>query len=343
MKQLTILLIFMAGSVFGQNCDCKKDLGFLIQKVEKDYPGFTDKVNKNTRADYEAFTRKMVDKAAHTGTFNRCTDLLEEWLGFFQDKHLRLRGIQSNHYWTYKKLSDQTVMLRLPSFDYDDKVLIDSLVGNNLKEITSTPNLIIDLRSNGGGTDFSFDTLMPLIYSQPYYSDAVEYYASDGNIRSLEESLAAGDVRKGGEEWLNKLVKLMKEHRGEFVMVDPPDTVRQDTVYKFPRKVGLIADDFCASSCEQFILDSKHSTKVTVFGCNTYGVLDYSNTSPEPFPDQEGLFVWMPKTRSTRLPEHPVDNIGIPPDVVINLPYNMNPRDEADDWVIFVKDYLEKK
>jgi hypothetical protein len=69
--------------------------------------------------------------------------------------------------------------------------------------------------------------------------------------------------------------------------------------------------------------------------------LDYSNTSPESL-GIEGLSVYMPKTRSTRLPENPIDNVGIPSDIEINLPYNLNIRDKVDDWVIFVKDYLEK-
>lgn len=47
-------------------------------------------------------------------------------------------------------------------------------------------------------------------------------------------------------------------------------------------------------------------------------------------------------TRSQRLPEYPIDNIGIEPDVKINLPDNLNLKSDIDDWVLFVK-VLRKK
>ena len=341
MKRLVVLFMLAAVAGFGQNCDCSKMMKEIIVKVERDYPGFADKVNVNTKEEYDAFTKSLLIKASQTSTFNRCTILLDEWVNYFHDEHLHLT-MERNQFWTCKKISDSTVMLRLPSFGYDEKTIIDSLVRTNLKEITSTPNLIIDVRGNAGGIDYSYQCLLPLLYTGPYLSDAVEWYASEGNIKSFEDALATGNIRKGGEEWTKHLVQKMKEHRGSFVLIDPPDTVREDTIYAYPRHVWVIIDDFCGSSCEEFILDAKHSSKVTVFGCNTFGVLDYSNTSPEPVVTQ-GMYIYMPKTCSTRLPEHPIDNIGIAPDVEINLPYNLNPRDQADSWVVFVKDYLEKK
>jgi len=339
MKQLIVFLVLLSGSVLGQNCDCNNLLQQLIKKVKNDYPGFSDKVNALTRSEYTSFENLLVNKASKTGTFHRCSKILDEYLDFFKDAHLSI-AIETNRFWTYKKISDSTVLIRIPTFRYEAKQIIDSLVMNNFSEITSTPNLIIDLRGNSGGIDYSYLKLLPLVYSHPYFSDAVEWYASEENIKSFEEHLANGRIRKGGEEWTKKLITLMKEHPGSFVIVDPPDTVRKDTVYKHPRKVGLIMDDYCGSSCEQFILEAQHSTKVTLFGCRTFGVLDYSNTSTEPF-GMEGLYVKMPKTRSTRLPQNPIDNIGIPPDIEINLPYNLNIRDKVDDWVLFVKDYLE--
>jgi hypothetical protein len=340
MKKLSILLLFLAGSVYSQNCDCKRNLKLLIDKVKNDYPGFVDKVNVNTRKEYDFFTKKMIAKASQTGTFNRCSVILDDWLKFFKDEHLHL-SIEINRFWTFKKINDSTTMLRLPSFRYDAKPLIDSLISTNLKEITSAPNFIIDVRGNGGGLDYSYQKLLPLLYTGPYIDETVEWYASAGNIKRFEDDLASGKIRKGTEAWTRKLIKLMKEKPGSFVIIDPADTVKEDTIYPYPKKVGVIIDDFCGSSCEAFILDAKHSKKVTVFGCRTFGVLDYSNTSPEDL-GLKGLSVYIPKTRSTRLPENPIDNVGIPPDVEINLPYNLNVCDKIDDWVIFVKDWLEK-
>jgi len=339
MKKLFTLLVLLAQTVYGQNCDCTKQLENLITKVKYDYPGFSDKVNDLTRSAYDMLEKEMYDNASQTFSFHRCSLILDQYLDYFHDAHLHL-SIETNRYWAYKKVTDSTIMIRIPSFSFSSKDIIDSLITTNINELTSIPNLIIDLRGNGGGIDYSFLKLLPLVYSHPYVSDAVEWYASEGNLKSFEDALRNGKIRKGSEEWTKKLIKLMNEHRGEFVVLDPPDTVKRDTVYPNPRNVGIIIDDYCGSSCEQFILDAKHSAKVILFGCQTYGVLDYSNTSPEPL-GIEGLNVYIPKTRSTRLPENPIDNIGIKPDIEINLPYNLNVRDNVDDWVLFVKDYLE--
>jgi hypothetical protein len=339
-KLLPLLLVLISVSVSAQNCDCRKNLETTVLKLKQDYPGYYDKVNESTWMEYMAFTTGLLNHAASTGTFQRCADILNDYLKYFRDAHLHM-SLEVSRYWMYKKIDDKTIILRIPSFEYDEKARIDTMVGNHWKEITSTPNLIIDVRGNEGGIDYSYDTLNPLVYSGPYYSDAVEWYASEGQIKSFEDALAKGKIRKGGEEYTRTLIAKMKANPGGYVIMDPPDTVKMDKIYKYPERVAIIQDDFCGSSCEQFILDSKHSKKVTTFGCNTYGVLDYSNVTPEKF-IQNGLWLFMPNTRSTRLPANPVDVIGIPPDVTINLPYRLDVKDEVDEWVVFVRDYIEK-
>lgn len=69
------------------------------------------------------------------------------------------------------------------------------------------------------------------------------------------------------------------------------------------------------------------------------GVLDYSNSILVPMPTKN-LQLRYPMTRSNRLPDFPVDNIGIAPDVLITLPDNLDIKDQVDEWVIFVKEYL---
>ena len=46
-------------------------------------------------------------------------------------------------------------------------------------------------------------------------------------------------------------------------------------------------------------------------------------------------------TRSQRLPEFPFDNIGIAPGIIIPFPSTEQLYDKLDDWVYFVKNYLE--
>lgn len=48
-------------------------------------------------------------------------------------------------------------------------------------------------------------------------------------------------------------------------------------------------------------------------------------------------------TRSKRLPENPIDNTGISPDVIIPFMATEQLYDRLESWVYFVKNYLELK
>ncbi len=241
------------------------------------------------------------------------------------------------------KLSDSTFYLRITSFE-DDEAEVSAR--KHWSEITSMPNLIIDIRGNGGGQDNFYQILADLIYTNPYKSKGVEWYATENNIKMYENAIKDGKIKNGEEgiRWTNALLNEMKKKIGRFVlhpMMGHDETVINDTIFPFPKRVGIIIDDGDASSAEQFLLSAKESSKVLLFGnCNTAGVLDYSNAISEKLPSNKYELIF-PMTRSRRLPDHPIDNIGISPDVYIPYPATHQLFDRLDQWVYFVKDYLE--
>jgi C-terminal processing protease CtpA/Prc len=240
-------------------------------------------------------------------------------------------------------LSDSTFFLRIPGFDDNQS---EKFVKANWKEIMSRPNLIIDIRGNGGGSDEFYQPLSQLFYTNPYKSTGIKWYASEGNLRNFEEALKSGDINNGdeGRKWVEELVKAMKQNIGGFVvhpLMGGDEIVKEDSVYLYPKKVGIIINEGNGSSAEQFLLAAKESKKVILFGNhNTAGVLDYSNQVEENFPSGKYTFFW-PISRSNRLPDHPIDNIGIAPDVIIPFPETKQLYDKLDDWVYFVREYLE--
>jgi hypothetical protein len=241
-------------------------------------------------------------------------------------------------------LSDSTFYLRIPSF-MDDEAEI--MTKKHWSEITSMPNLIIDIRNNGGGQDNYYQILSGLVYTQPYESKGVEWYATENNIKMYENALKDGDIRDGeeGVRWVNSLLGEMRKHKGGFVvhpMMGVNGIIKNDTVFPYPKRVGIIINGGNASSAEQFLLSAKQSSKVTLFGnCNTAGVLDYSNAIDETLPSGKYELTF-PMTRSMRLPEHPIDNIGISPDVYIPFPATEQLFGRLDPWAYFVKEYLEQ-
>lgn len=80
-----------------------------------------------------------------------------------------------------------------------------------------------------------------------------------------------------------------------------------------PSRVAVLIDGRCGSSCEAFLLEARQSEKVRLIGRPTGGNLDYGNMFPHPLPS--GRTVWASTTRSRRLPENPIDDTGILPDV----------------------------
>lgn len=116
----------------------------------------------------------------------------------------------SNTFSLALSLSDSTFYIRIPGFE--DNVA-EILARKHWAEIISRPNLIIDIRNNGGGQDNFYKILADLIYTNPYESKGVEWYASKNNIQMLEDHLKIGDLSDGEEgiRWTNSLLDAMKK------------------------------------------------------------------------------------------------------------------------------------
>ena len=249
-----------------------------------------------------------------------------------------------NTFWVAMYLSDSTFYLRIPGFSSN---LANDLVKKHFSDITTRPNLIIDIRYNGGGQDNYYSEIAKLIYSKPYESKGVEWYATKGRIERKESAIENGKIR-GGEEgikWAQALVDEMKKNVGGFVThpynKNNKTMFEESTVFTKPRNVGIIINEGNGSSAEEFLLKAKQSDKVILFGnCNTAGVLDYSNAVYISLPSNN-FSLLCPETRSKRLPENPLDNIGIYPDIIIPFPATEQLFGRLDDWVYFVKNYLE--
>lgn len=250
---------------------------------------------------------------------------------------------QNKTYWLATYLSDSTFYLRLPSFGSEKTM---NLVTKNWEEIISRPNLIIDIRNNGGGQDTYYQKLLTLLYTKPYLVKGVEWYASEGNIKMFEDALKNGQILNGEEgiKWTNSLIEEMKKNKGGFVihpLMGKDKIIKYDTVYRYPKRIGVIIHERNGSSAEQFILTAKQSEKVLLFGDrNTAGVLDYSNGVPTILPSGK-YQLYSPMTRSRRLPDNPIDNKGIAPDIRIPYPATKETCDRLDSWRYFVNDRLD--
>ncbi|GGA39188.1 S41 family peptidase [Sphingomonas psychrolutea] len=218
-----------------------------------------------------------------------------------------------------KALSPKTLWLRIPDFDPSRAAPLKALLAAHKAQIDKTPNLVIDLRSNGGGSDFVYEPILPLVYTRPVYTIGIEMRASQDNL-ALRRKIA-DDIRAEAPAVAANLDIQNKQMEGNFGGYFRPDPLpfsidRLPTVVPYPRRVAVLIDG-AGSTAEQFLLALRQSGKVTLMGqSNSAGVLDFANVVGMPTPSGRYRVQWA-TSRTLRLPGDPVDPDGIAPDIRI--------------------------
>lgn len=232
-----------------------------------------------------------------------------------------------------KVLSDQTFYIQIGTFNQRNAKNIDSMIKANQNIIAKTPNLIIDLRNNGGGADFSYQPLVPYLYTNPIKSIGANILSSADNVSGWEALLKMNDIPDNQKVFIREKIALMNEHKGKFVEMGKDTEIVMDHITAFPKKIVVLINKGCGSTTEEFLFAAKQSKKVTLMGVASAGVLDYANVRDISFSCMPYALHYA-TTRSRRLDiGQGIDNIGIKPDV------NLTP---AQNWVKEAQSFLEK-
>ena len=344
---LPLLVIALSAATRAQDakCDCPRVLDYVSSKIRTVYAGYPTKINAANQSDYLKLEHKIKDAAPQIVDPDSCFLLASKLTDFFKDLHLRVQydwrysekfpermaAIRSKRYREPKEVSrvsnktgirqldSRTLLLCLPSFESDHKAIIDSLLATYAARLARAARLIVDLRGNDGGYDYVYSALLPLIYANPYLYYHYEILASPEAIEMYRENAANKAHSKELREFFSKAVKLMESRQGRFVSLSGKrvDTIRMDAVARNPSRGALILDRGTMSAAENFVQAAIQSKKVTTFGQNTGGAVDFTEVLWLKIPDFPQLQLVVPVQRSTRLPEVALDNIGISPQVRI--------------------------
>jgi len=233
------------------------------------------------------------------------------------------------------QFTNKTTYLYLNSFDSRNKAAIDALVAKNDSLIRSSENLIIDIRNCRGGGDGTFSSILPYLYTNPIRTVGIKLRATEFNANMYESYKK--DMDTSSSSYLNSIITRMKENIEGFFnpLSDKPYYINErDTVFPYPKKVGIIAHERNGSADEQLLLLSKQSFKTKIFGHTSSGAFDASNMSSAVSAD--GRFV-LGLTMSLRIgfEYFPVDDIGLQPDFYID------PFIERFGWIDYVREVLE--
>ncbi len=232
------------------------------------------------------------------------------------------------------KLSDSTLYIQVGSFSMDNANAIDSLFKANAVNLRSMPNLILDLRRNGGGGDGAFEPILPYIYTNPVVGTGNDVYSTKDNIARFAKRLGESWVQHDDSVFYNAIIARMKKHPNSFVLHAGDDTLTMDSVLPYPRRIAVLMDKGCGSTTEEFLLVARQSKKVTLMGMNSYGVLDYSNwlVGDSPCPEIE---LHYSSTKSRRINKgQGIDNIGVKPTIRLT---------DEQEWIKEAEKYLLEK
>ncbi|MDR3219878.1 MAG: S41 family peptidase [Dysgonamonadaceae bacterium] len=238
-----------------------------------------------------------------------------------------------------ERISDNTLLLRIPTFG-GSRQEIDSLIAANKSTILETENLIIDIRNNGGGNDGNFQEILPLLYTNPIRTMGVEYLSTKLNnqrmlfLLSNAEELGLDD---DGKKWFKTSYDTLESKLGQFVNLRQESVIinKYDTIYTYPKNVGIIINEYNASSAEEFLLEARQSKKVKLFGTTTFGAIDISNMYFVDSPCKEFQLGYC-LTKRLWLPDMALDQIGIQPDCYIDK--SIPPQK----WIEYVDEMLNE-
>lgn len=240
---------------------------------------------------------------------------------------------EKQHNAFFKQLDDSTSYLRIRSFDAGFIQQIDSVVIANTVLLEKLPYMIIDVRNNGGGADISYRPLKRFMYTDPVRSIGVDLLATPYNIAITLELInsISGMPDAEKKEYSDLMEKARNSNQRMFDFF--PDTTETSSPIPYPKKIGVVINEYCGSTTEQFLFEARQSRKVTLFGKHTIGVLDYANVRDKSFCD--GFTLHYPTTRSRRIDMGlAIDNIGILPDVPLDF--------DKEGWLKQVQQALSK-
>ncbi|OWK70098.1 S41 family peptidase [Pedobacter sp. AJM] len=233
---------------------------------------------------------------------------------------------------SFTLLDHQTSLVKLPSFKSKYRTQIDSLIIRHKAQLDHCEHLMIDIRDNSGGSTKSFEKLLPYLYTNPIKVDGGVVWATEDNIKDCYD-IEYPDISLQSKLNMKKDVKKLREHLGEHYQLYDEEIIKFSRILKYPSRISILINDGTASSAELFLLRAEQSKKVTLYGQNTSGAVDYGEIVSINLPCKFYSLNY-PASKSLHSIKRPLDNIGIAPNVSI-------PESETD-WIEFIIKYKSK-
>jgi C-terminal processing protease CtpA/Prc len=210
-----------------------------------------------------------------------------------------------------------------PNFYGDSYEQLQYLLKKHEQKLSSTKYWIIDLRNNDGGDYRVGMQLLKYIYDKPMVDYNTEMRMTETNFLYWYNTYVKYTYENADtatKQELDSLFTVMKSNYGKMYNRTGAiaDTIKLDKVYRFPQKFGFIINANTVSSGELFTIVARQSSKVTVFGSNSGGMMDYGDPVAYKI-NGSTIKVDIPLDRQLWLNEgFSVDKEGIKPDIYLS-------------------------
>jgi len=225
---------------------------------------------------------------------------------------------------TIRFIGESTIVVSVPSHSPEYAAVLNQLVGECRERILNAASLIIDIRGDEGGSSWTTSVLMPFLVTKAKRPDRATgkpvVLSSQDNIAYFEQMKSQGWVPA-------HLVERLKSNVGKLVPFSDSDTAgsdqeatADDTATMRPHNGAILMDGAVVSAGEAFVLSAMRNEKVTVFGEQSGGTIDYQNVTIVRLPvcPLLGINLGYPTlAASDKLPVGGLNLTGVLPDVHI--------------------------
>lgn len=219
---------------------------------------------------------------------------------------------------TFKLIDNQTAYIKLT--DFAEAAPILEIIHHNKKILDNINNLIIDVRVNYGGNDLFYFPLLHYVFAE--HIEFTELFAED-------EVMYTNYTERNCEMWIQGLEDYLKQDLDKEtaqIIQEDINAVKNNNGFKEefeednfmiqgrckPNHVYVLSDYSCGSSGDTFIGNLKKSSKVTVVGRPTKGIMDYFNVVTVDYHDFE-FWYGISKMNSN----YSINGKGVEPDIYI--------------------------
>ena len=202
-------------------------------------------------------------------------------------------------------------------------------------------NLIIDVRGNGGGYDDVWKGYYDLLYDHPYKPESIWFRNTPKNLLHKKEILE----QNPSSTWHRQFIEKCEASKKKFMKQWETDGSLNTQPSARIKRAAILVDIMTASAAEslaQYV--KKYSNRAKVYGLgNTYGCELTGNCRTELLPNSRfGVFYATTVDSGFFEKDFSTEGLGIPPDVIIPLPFPRKLTDNIDDWVLWVAEDLKK-